>query len=246
LTAAAAALPKPSPCNSPRRAGGHSTLPDAGAARRVRSTHPWSSNRPPAVVVSMLSRSDRNPTPRSSSPVTTSIRCRNDRPSRSSRHTTSASPGRSCSKTHPAAAAGPAPPTHGRSRPSSTPQQSARRPAGQGSARSSTPARAQQARHDRTVPQTSYTPYSRYVGSGHQLCTLPLAAARSSAGRIQSIGRASPDRPTNERLRDVFVASVTCPMSTRFNMRSDRCALVPMTACRGSVAIRHWLLGAAA
>jgi len=34
-----------------------------------------------------------------SSPVTTSIRCRNDRPSRSRRHTTSVSPGRSCSRT---------------------------------------------------------------------------------------------------------------------------------------------------
>jgi len=33
-----------------------------------------------------------------SSPVTTSLRCRNDRPSRSRRHTTGVSPGRSCSK----------------------------------------------------------------------------------------------------------------------------------------------------
>jgi len=102
--------------------------------------------------------------------------------------------------------AGPAPPTNGRSRPSSTPQQSARRPAGQGPAWSSTPARAQQVRHDRTVPQTSYTPYSRYEGSGHQFRALPLAAARSPVGRIQSIGRASPDRSTNERLRDASVA----------------------------------------
>jgi len=59
----------------------------------------WNTNRPPAVVVSMFSRRDRNPTPRSSSPVTTSIRCRNDRPSRSSRHTTNVSPGRNCPST---------------------------------------------------------------------------------------------------------------------------------------------------
>jgi len=54
----------------------------------------WNTSRPPAVVVSMFSRSDRNPTPRASSAVTTSIRCRSDRPSRSSRHTTNVSPGR--------------------------------------------------------------------------------------------------------------------------------------------------------
>ncbi len=46
-------------------------------------------------VVSIDSCNDRNPTPRSSSPRTVSIRCGNDRPSRSSRHTTRVSPGRS-------------------------------------------------------------------------------------------------------------------------------------------------------
>jgi len=47
----------------------------------------------------MLSRNDRNPTPRSSNLVTTSIRCRSDRPNRSNRHTTSVSPGRNCPST---------------------------------------------------------------------------------------------------------------------------------------------------
>ena len=47
----------------------------------------------------MLSRNDRNPTPRSSNLVTVSIRCRSDRPNRSNRPTTSVSPGRNCPKT---------------------------------------------------------------------------------------------------------------------------------------------------
>jgi len=53
----------------------------------------------------MLSRNDRNPTPRSSRAVTTSIRWRRLRPSRSRRHTTSVSPIRS--------SAGSAQPTRG-------------------------------------------------------------------------------------------------------------------------------------
>jgi len=40
----------------------------------------------------MASRSDRNPTPRSSRPRTVSIKCGNDRPNRSSRHTHNVSP----------------------------------------------------------------------------------------------------------------------------------------------------------
>ena len=42
-------------------------------------------SRPPDVVVSMLSDSDRNPTPRASSAPMTSIRCGSERPRRSSR-----------------------------------------------------------------------------------------------------------------------------------------------------------------
>jgi len=57
---------------------------------------------------------------------------------------------------------------------------------------------AQQLRHARAVPQTPNTRCLRYVGSGHQLRTQPLPAARSRAGRIRSIDSASPDRPTNE------------------------------------------------
>jgi len=55
----------------------------------------WNTNRPPAVVVSIASVTDRNPTPRSRSAVTVSIRCGRDRPNRSNRHTTNVSPGRS-------------------------------------------------------------------------------------------------------------------------------------------------------
>ncbi len=55
----------------------------------------WNTNRPPGVVVSIASCRDLNPTPRSSSWRTVSTRCGRDRPSRSSRHTTKVSPGRS-------------------------------------------------------------------------------------------------------------------------------------------------------
>jgi len=55
----------------------------------------WNTSRPPGVVVSIASCNDRNPTPRSSSLRTVSTRCGSDRPSRSSRHTTRVSPGRS-------------------------------------------------------------------------------------------------------------------------------------------------------
>jgi hypothetical protein len=59
----------------------------------------WNTNRPPGVVVSIASCNDRNPTPRSANPRTVSIRCGNDRPNRSSRHTTNVSPGRNASIT---------------------------------------------------------------------------------------------------------------------------------------------------
>ena len=58
----------------------------------------WKISRPAEVVVSIDSCNDRNPTPRASSSWTVSIRCRNDRPSRSSRQTTRVSPGRSASR----------------------------------------------------------------------------------------------------------------------------------------------------
>ena len=45
-------------------------------------------------MVSIASVTDQNPTPRPANPVTVSIRCGNDRPNRSNRHTTNESPGR--------------------------------------------------------------------------------------------------------------------------------------------------------
>jgi DNA-directed RNA polymerase subunit beta' len=49
----------------------------------------WKMSRPPGVVVSMFSVNERKPTPRASSLPTVSIRCGRERPSRSSRQTTS-------------------------------------------------------------------------------------------------------------------------------------------------------------
>ena len=63
---------------------------------------------------------------------------------------------------------------------------------------------------------------SRYVGSGHLLRTLPLPAARSPAGRIRSIDRASPNRPTNERLRGGL-----CVLRTRSHARSEHRRTAP-------------------
>jgi hypothetical protein len=60
----------------------------------------WNTRRPPGVVVSMVSCNDRNPTPRAANPRTVSIRCGNDRPNRSSRHT-KVSPDRNASITNP-------------------------------------------------------------------------------------------------------------------------------------------------
>ena len=54
----------------------------------------WKTRRPVLVVVSIPSCRDANATPRSASALTVSTRCRSDRPSRSSRHTTSVSPAR--------------------------------------------------------------------------------------------------------------------------------------------------------
>ena len=54
----------------------------------------WNTSRPVLVVVSIPSCRDANATPRSASALTVSTRCRSDRPSRSSRHTTSVSPAR--------------------------------------------------------------------------------------------------------------------------------------------------------
>ena len=44
--------------------------------------------------MSIASVTDRNPTSRSASPMTVSIRCGNDRPNRSNRHTTNVPPAR--------------------------------------------------------------------------------------------------------------------------------------------------------
>jgi hypothetical protein len=60
----------------------------------------WKINRPPGVVVSMDSVNDRNPTPLPSSSCTVSMRCGNDLPSRSNRHTTNVFPGCNASNTN--------------------------------------------------------------------------------------------------------------------------------------------------
>ena len=60
----------------------------------------WKINRPPGVVVSMDSVSDRNPTPLPSSSLTVSMRCGSDRPNRSNRHTTEVLPGCNASSTN--------------------------------------------------------------------------------------------------------------------------------------------------
>lgn len=67
----------------------------------------WNTNFPPLVVVSIFSCRERNPMPRDSRRATTSIRFFKDRPSRSSRHTTSTSPDRrfSMAESSPARAA---------------------------------------------------------------------------------------------------------------------------------------------
>ena len=54
----------------------------------------WKTRRPVLVLVSIPSCRDANATLRSASALTVSTRCRSDRPSRSSRHTTSVSPAR--------------------------------------------------------------------------------------------------------------------------------------------------------
>ena len=54
----------------------------------------WKMSRPPGVVVSMASVSERNPTPRLDSAVTVSIKWGSERPSRSNFQTTSTSPSR--------------------------------------------------------------------------------------------------------------------------------------------------------
>ena len=77
----------------------------ASSPARVRSPMTWRSNsanaakmwktsRPPEVVVSTASVSERSPTPPASSRSTVAISCRSERASRSSRQTASVSPGR--------------------------------------------------------------------------------------------------------------------------------------------------------
>ena len=65
----------------------------------ARAAKTWKTSLPPGVVVSIDSRRLRNPTSRCSRAVTVSMRCRSERPSRSRRHTTRVSPGRSASMT---------------------------------------------------------------------------------------------------------------------------------------------------
>ncbi len=142
-----------------------------------------------------------DPTPRSSSPVTTSIRCRNDRPSRSSRHTTRVSPGRSCSSTSSSCGLRSNAPdawsVHTFQHPAVVSSSTCR----SGFCSSvDTRVVAQQVPHARTVPQTPFTTCSWYVGSGHQL-RAPEPRSTLMSRPIRSIDRASPDRPTIERLR---------------------------------------------
>ncbi len=60
----------------------------------------WKINRPPGVVVSMDSVSDRNPTPLPSSSCTVSMRCGKERPRRSNHQTTKVLPGCNASNTN--------------------------------------------------------------------------------------------------------------------------------------------------
>ncbi len=166
------------------------------------------------MVVSRLSRNDRNPTPRSSRAVTTSIRCRNDRPSRSSRHTTGVSPGRSCSSTAsscgrrskaPDGPVGPHLPAAGRGQ---LVDLQVRVLLGRRD-----PRVAQQVRPapDRTAnPLHDLVTVRRFPDTG--CATQPVPAARSPAGAIRPTACVNPYRPTNERLRDVFVARLTGPL----------------------------------
>lgn len=80
-----ATLPTPRPRG---RQTGHRPLPDQVPLKLRQRGEPWKTSRPPGVAVSMDSVRDRNATPRPSKSATTSSRCRSDRPSRSSRHTT--------------------------------------------------------------------------------------------------------------------------------------------------------------
>jgi len=65
--------------------------PQAAAARLSRvsklasAPKTWNTNRPPGVVVSMFSCTDLKPTPLASRSLMSSMRCGNDRPSRSNR-----------------------------------------------------------------------------------------------------------------------------------------------------------------
>ena len=62
------------------------------AARGPHVAPDGTTRRPPGMVVSMCSCTDLNPTSLASNSPMVSIRCDNDRPSRSNRHTTNVSP----------------------------------------------------------------------------------------------------------------------------------------------------------
>ena len=86
------------PPRRPRaRAAARATAARSAISSRSNSANAakmWKTSRPVLVVVSIPSCRDANATPRSASALTVSTRCRSDRPSRSSRHTTSVSPAR--------------------------------------------------------------------------------------------------------------------------------------------------------
>ena len=89
---------RPAPCRPRARAAAGPAI----VRSRIRSLshsagapNKWKVSLPPGVPVSMLSVRDRNATPRRSRSLTTSIRWRSDRPSRSGLHTVTLSPTRS-------------------------------------------------------------------------------------------------------------------------------------------------------
>jgi hypothetical protein len=98
----------------------------------------WNTSRPPEEVVSIVSCKERNPTPCSDKICSWSIRCRIERPNRSSRHTTSVSPGATGPSASSARDGDPGSQRSCRRRPGNTPRQSAHRPAAQRPDQSST------------------------------------------------------------------------------------------------------------
>jgi len=181
-------------------------LPEIGHgwARGGRAITAQDTNRPPGVVVSIASCIDRNPIPRAASPRTVSIRCGNDRPNRSSRHTTKVSPARSASNTAASSGRSVTAPdavsVHVRKHPATL------RASCCNAASCSRVETLAYPSSSPTRPHCSITqrkPDPRHIGLGHQFCTvfspaLPWGAFRVGAcartGRQRRVGR----RPSRE------------------------------------------------